>query len=237
MHLVSCRASLCLVIALQRMFGHLALSYEQCYRPLGFWKAFKDYDGEPINVREHQDAYEFFTRLQVRRAHALLAYSCKFTDARLAPLATCPHDGLLQCSAMCLTACKSVPGHPLHAVIDKWHTRVQRLWVSWLQACLKHSRGTMRDAASVRCAGPGGPAPARAQGDAGHAGGHGRHLCAADHLQIRALPLREGGGLLPGASDSLSRGTHGHAEACLRTGHMSCMQHQMLMAGWCGTHE
>ena len=51
----------------QRMFGHLALSYEQSYRPSGFWKAFKDYDGEPINVREHQDAYEFFTRLQVRR--------------------------------------------------------------------------------------------------------------------------------------------------------------------------
>ena len=36
--------------------------------PAGFWKAFKDYDGEPINVREHQDAYEFFTRLQVRAA-------------------------------------------------------------------------------------------------------------------------------------------------------------------------
>jgi len=27
--------------------------------------SFKDYDGEPTNVREHQDGYEFFTRLQV----------------------------------------------------------------------------------------------------------------------------------------------------------------------------
>ena len=53
------------VCHLQRMFGHLALSHEQWYRPLGFWRAFKDYDGEPLNVREHQDAYEFFTRLQV----------------------------------------------------------------------------------------------------------------------------------------------------------------------------
>lgn len=50
----------------QKMFGYLALSYDQSFRPHGFWKAFKDYDGEPINVREHQDAYEFFTRLQVR---------------------------------------------------------------------------------------------------------------------------------------------------------------------------
>ena len=27
-------------------------------------QAFKDYDGQPVNIREHQDAYEFFTRLQ-----------------------------------------------------------------------------------------------------------------------------------------------------------------------------
>jgi len=42
------------------------MSNRDFYRPVGFWKAFKDYDGEPLNVREHQDAYEFFTRLQVR---------------------------------------------------------------------------------------------------------------------------------------------------------------------------
>ena len=47
------------------MFANLALSNRDFYRPFGFWKAFKDYDGEPLNVREHQDAYEFFTRLQV----------------------------------------------------------------------------------------------------------------------------------------------------------------------------
>lgn len=41
------------------------MSNRDSYRPLHFWKAFKDYDGEPLNVREHQDAYEFFTRLQV----------------------------------------------------------------------------------------------------------------------------------------------------------------------------
>ena len=50
---------------MQSTFANLALSNREWYRPSGFWKAFKDYDGEPLNVREHQDAYEFFTRLQV----------------------------------------------------------------------------------------------------------------------------------------------------------------------------
>jgi hypothetical protein len=49
----------------QSTFASLAMSNREFFRPVGFWKAFKDYDGEPLNVREHQDAYEFFTRLQV----------------------------------------------------------------------------------------------------------------------------------------------------------------------------
>eukprot|EP00884_Botryococcus_braunii_P021288 jgi/Botrbrau1/7843/Bobra.9_2s0021.2 len=49
---------------LQHIFGSLAFSNQESYSPEGFWQAFKDYDGEPLNVREHQDAYEFFTRLQ-----------------------------------------------------------------------------------------------------------------------------------------------------------------------------
>lgn len=53
------------VMCAQRMFAHLALSHAHFYKPQGFWRTFKDYDGEPLNVREHQDAYEFFTRLQV----------------------------------------------------------------------------------------------------------------------------------------------------------------------------
>jgi hypothetical protein len=47
------------------MFAHLRLGRASCYNPRGFWHSFKDYDGQPIDVREHQDAYEFFTRLQV----------------------------------------------------------------------------------------------------------------------------------------------------------------------------
>jgi len=47
------------------MFSHLALGRSSYYNPSGFWESFRDYDGEPINIREHQDAYEFFTRLQV----------------------------------------------------------------------------------------------------------------------------------------------------------------------------
>ena len=52
-------------LAMQNTFGHLALSHRPFFVPRGFWMSFKDYDGEPTNVREHQDAYEFFTRLQV----------------------------------------------------------------------------------------------------------------------------------------------------------------------------
>ncbi|EFN51470.1 hypothetical protein CHLNCDRAFT_59229, partial [Chlorella variabilis] len=49
---------------MQVMFAHLALGVEPWFEPRGFWRAFKDYDGQPVNIREHQDAYEFFTRLQ-----------------------------------------------------------------------------------------------------------------------------------------------------------------------------
>lgn len=50
---------------LQGLFAQLALSKCTFAQPVRFWAAFKDYDGTPIDVREHQDAYEFFTRLQV----------------------------------------------------------------------------------------------------------------------------------------------------------------------------
>ena len=38
--------------------------------------SFKDYDGEPTNVREHQDAYEFFTRLQVCQSLCCCQQAC-----------------------------------------------------------------------------------------------------------------------------------------------------------------
>ena len=60
----------------QSTFAYLALSNREWYPPAGFWKAFKDYDGEPLNVREHQDAYEFFTRLQVRPCLLILKPAC-----------------------------------------------------------------------------------------------------------------------------------------------------------------
>jgi hypothetical protein len=46
----------------------MALGKSMFFIPRDFWYAFKDYDGSPIDVKEHQDAYEFFTRLQVRGA-------------------------------------------------------------------------------------------------------------------------------------------------------------------------
>ena len=48
----------------QTMFSYLMAGVSTFYEPSGFWKAFKDYEGQPVNIREHQDAYEFFTRLQ-----------------------------------------------------------------------------------------------------------------------------------------------------------------------------
>jgi hypothetical protein len=53
---------------LQNLFANLALNKASCFWPHEFWRAFKDYDGQPIDVKEHQDAYEFFTRLQVGAA-------------------------------------------------------------------------------------------------------------------------------------------------------------------------
>jgi hypothetical protein len=48
----------------QVLFANLKFGICPSYHPQSFWRAFKDYDGLPVNIREHQDAYEFFTRLQ-----------------------------------------------------------------------------------------------------------------------------------------------------------------------------
>ena len=53
-----------LLLAPQVMFAHLSLGRGSFYNPRSFWISFKDYDGSPIDIKEHQDAYEFFTRLQ-----------------------------------------------------------------------------------------------------------------------------------------------------------------------------
>ena len=44
------------------MFGHLLESKLQFYAPENFWKTFKLW-GQPVNVREQQDAYDFFCNL------------------------------------------------------------------------------------------------------------------------------------------------------------------------------
>ena len=50
--------------ALRHIFLRLFAGVEEVVDPSCFWKEFKDYDGDPVDVREHQDGYEFFTRLQ-----------------------------------------------------------------------------------------------------------------------------------------------------------------------------
>lgn len=47
---------------LQTVFAHLMESQLQYYVPDKFWKCFR-MDGQPVNVREQQDAFEFYTRL------------------------------------------------------------------------------------------------------------------------------------------------------------------------------
>ncbi|XP_071490931.1 ubiquitin carboxyl-terminal hydrolase 24-like [Diadema antillarum] len=47
---------------MQNVFGHLLESKLQYYEPERFWRVFKFW-GEPVNVREQQDAFDFFTIL------------------------------------------------------------------------------------------------------------------------------------------------------------------------------
>ncbi|TRY69996.1 hypothetical protein TCAL_02811 [Tigriopus californicus] len=47
---------------LQNVFGHLKESQLQFYKPEKFWRCFRLY-GQPVNVREQQDAFEFYTQI------------------------------------------------------------------------------------------------------------------------------------------------------------------------------
>ncbi|KAA0199343.1 hypothetical protein HAZT_HAZT009314 [Hyalella azteca] len=51
-----------LLYQLQTVFGHLLESELQFYEPRKFWESFR-MDGQPVNIREQQDAFEFYTRL------------------------------------------------------------------------------------------------------------------------------------------------------------------------------
>ncbi|CAG7834571.1 unnamed protein product [Allacma fusca] len=54
--------NVCILKQVQAIFGHLALSKLQYYIPEGLWKHFR-LQGEPVNLREQQDAVEFFMSL------------------------------------------------------------------------------------------------------------------------------------------------------------------------------
>ena len=47
---------------IQSVFGHLMDSKLQYFAPEQFWNCFKLW-GQPVNVREQQDAFEFFSNL------------------------------------------------------------------------------------------------------------------------------------------------------------------------------
>ena len=50
------------VYQLQNVFAHLHDSKLQFYIPSSFWKTFRLW-GQEVNIREQQDAFEFFTDL------------------------------------------------------------------------------------------------------------------------------------------------------------------------------
>ena len=88
----------------QAMFGALYASQLDHFEPAGFWEAFKDYDGQAVNLREHQDAVEFFQRLQdqapARRASARrrpraahCAQECRAARPHSAALRRCKESG------------------------------------------------------------------------------------------------------------------------------------------------
>ena len=75
---------------LQVLFAHLCFGRTGSFYPRAFWLSFKDYDGRPVDIKEHQDAYEFFTRLQVRSVphpfHTHSSPSHTFTLSHLTPV-------------------------------------------------------------------------------------------------------------------------------------------------------
>ncbi|CAF3682375.1 unnamed protein product [Rotaria sp. Silwood1] len=83
---------------IQRIFGHLLESKLQYYIPKGFWKIFK-FAGEPVNLRDQQDAIEFLNTVVDSLDEALktlnLPQICskvlggKFADQKICK--DCPH--------------------------------------------------------------------------------------------------------------------------------------------------
>ena len=83
---------------LQAIFGHLDSSKLQYYVPRGLWRHFK-LQGEPVNLREQQDAVEFYMSLTDSVDEALKALGCEqimhktlvgiFSDQKICK--GCPH--------------------------------------------------------------------------------------------------------------------------------------------------
>jgi ubiquitin C-terminal hydrolase len=108
---------------LQATFGALHASRLDHHRPESFWRAFKDYDGQPVNVREHQDALEFLTRLQEQfdssmkkakpagDAAAMSASGDAASAAPTAPAAQGALEGVLGGVLVNQMLCRACPQH------------------------------------------------------------------------------------------------------------------------------
>ena len=94
---------------IQAIFGHLAYSKRQLYVPRGLWKHFRMH-GEPVNLREQQDADEFFMRLKeaVEDGLKALGYeqtltkilSGSFSDQKICKTCPCRYSSEVTFSAI-----------------------------------------------------------------------------------------------------------------------------------------
>jgi ubiquitin C-terminal hydrolase len=91
-----------LLYQVQRLFAFLSLSEKQCYDTLPFCRAYKDENGQPINVRVQQDAQEFFNVVCDRLEHCLKkspAHATIIKDLFVGKMAN---------QSLCLGGCESI---------------------------------------------------------------------------------------------------------------------------------
>lgn len=169
---------------LQALFAQLALSKATFGAPNRFWAAFKDYDGTPIDIREHQDAYEFFTRLQVGWFERLQVL-CWESEVLSAAQGTWCRAGMQ--GAVSTAAGQSLSVSLASKVHHKRSSGGTRSCCSLMHAALSRNTRDLRccTACWVAAAGFCRPAPHKHQPGACHKGCHGRYLCKPNHLQVR----------------------------------------------------
>ena len=110
---------------LQNVFGHLQESRLKFYAPEKFWTSFRLH-GQPVNVREQQDAFEFFTQVvdqvdeYLKKRNMPKVFSRKFegvfSDQKICQ--GCPHRYAREETFMALNL--TVKSSNLHESLDQF---------------------------------------------------------------------------------------------------------------------